>query len=355
MAHLIDNSKGFNAFISLGEPAWHGLGEIFNEPITIAQAIEKSGLDYNVIKSPNLHLLTDENGNVVKELISQDSFFTYRTDTMNVLGSKLGKDYEVLQNITALNFVDDILQKGTAHIETAGVIDEGKKAFICLKAEKSIIVGSNDKTDQYILIATSHDGSMSITATPTNVRVVCNNTLTAALGSAKGAIRIRHTMNAATRLNEALKVLKLITDNTQANTDNYNEMLFTKISKEQMLDYFGNLFFNAEEVKELQTGTPSSKVLSTQKTNMLTEVLSFANSGIGQNLALNGSNELNMWYAYNAVTGYATRKKFKSLNDRANALMFGSTATLIDKAGQLAMNVQDIKPLCKANSNFQLN
>ena len=33
MAHLIDNSKGFNAFVSFAAPAWHGLGR-FNFRLT---------------------------------------------------------------------------------------------------------------------------------------------------------------------------------------------------------------------------------------------------------------------------------------------------------------------------------
>lgn len=229
MAHKIDNSKGFNAFVSFQKPAWHGLGEIFTEKLTTQQALEKGGLDYTVLKLPNVHYLP--NG---QELISEDSFFTVRTDVNKVLGSRLGKDYAVLQNIEALNVVDEILQSGRATIETAGAIDEGRKAFICLKVDQPIIISPDDVVNQYVIIATSHDGSMSITASPTNVRVVCNNTLTAALKGAVGAIKIRHTANASGRLHEAAKVLKLIANNTQANEDNYNAMKSAIISKEQM-------------------------------------------------------------------------------------------------------------------------
>lgn len=45
MAHLIDNSKGFNAFVAYQAPAWHGLGEIFTEPLTTIQALQRGGLD----------------------------------------------------------------------------------------------------------------------------------------------------------------------------------------------------------------------------------------------------------------------------------------------------------------------
>jgi phage/plasmid-like protein (TIGR03299 family) len=350
MAHLIDNSKGFNAFVSFAAPAWHGLGTILNSAISTQDALTKGGLDYTVLKLPNIHFLP--NG---EELISEDSFFTVRTDVNKVLGGRLGKDYAVMQNVDALNVVDEILQSGTATIETAGSIDEGRKVFICLKVVKNIVVGSNDTVEQYVLIATSHDGSLSITAMPTNVRVVCNNTLTAALRGSQDKIKIRHTSNATARLSEAAKVLKLMSNNTAANEDNYNAMLDTVISKEDMFNYFGNIFCTPEEIKELQTGKRAAQVLSSRKQNVLAEVLNFANCGQGQDIAKAG-NDFTMWGAYNAVTGSVTRKKYDSASSRANSMLFGSAAETIQTAGVLALSPAKIQPLHKVNfSNLNLN
>lgn len=346
MGHLIDNSKGFNAFVEIktDKPAWHGLGEIFTEPLTTIQALDRGGLNYTVLKLPNIHLLP--NGS---ELISEDSFFTVRTDVNKVLGSRLGKDYEVLQNVEALNVVDEILQSGRATIETAGVINEGRKAFICLRVDKSIFVGGSDEVKQYVLIATSHDGSMAITATPTNIRVVCNNTLTAALNGAKGAIKIRHTARANERLQEAAKVLNLISRNTEVNTENYNKMKSIVISKEDLMNYFGNIFCTPSEISDLQNGKKAQEVLSTRKQNILSDVARFAANGVGQAAALNPNNGLNMWYAYNAVTGYVARKKYSSVDDRANSMLFGSAADTIKEAGILALEPAKIQPLHRTN------
>lgn len=348
MAHLIDNSKGFNAFVSFAAPAWHGLGTVLNNPLSTIDALNQGGLNYNVLKLPNIHFLP--NG---EELISEDSFFTVRTDVNKVLGSRLGKDYAVMQNIEALDVVDEILQSGAATIETAGAIDEGKKVFICLKVTKDIIVGSNDTVKQYVLIANSHDGSLAITAMPTNVRVVCNNTLSAALRNSQDKIKIRHTVNAAYRLQEAAKVLKLISNNTAANEDNYNVMANTVISKEQMFNYFGNVFCTNEEIKELQKG--NKNIISSRKANILNEVLQFANRGQGQSIAMKG-NDYTMWSAYNAVTGYVTRKKYSSASDRANSMLFGSAADTIEVAGTLALSPAKIQSLSKINfDNLNLN
>jgi phage/plasmid-like protein (TIGR03299 family) len=346
MAHMIDTQQGRNAFVYTGAAPWHGLGEKL-DAISTADALRQGGLDFNVQKLPNVHILPDGNG-LLKEIVSDTSFFTYRADTNFVLGSKLGKDYTVLQNIEALNLVDEILQQGRATIETAGSIDEGRKVFICLKVNEPIKVGESDIVNQYILLATSHDGSMSITATPTNVRVVCNNTLTAALRGAKGAIKIRHTSNAGMRLTEAAKVLGLIHNNTAANEDNYNQMREHELSSAQMFDYFGNIYLSNDEVKALQSGKRAKEVISTIKLNQLDALVKFSNNGLGQELARKGSTH-NMWEAYNAITGQASRKLYKSFDDRANSLLFGGAAATIERAGVLALEPHKIVTLKASN------
>lgn len=344
MAHKIDNSKGFNAFVSFGEKAWHGLGEVMKDAVSTEDALKKGGLDFKVLKLPNVHILPTG-----EEVISTDSFFTLRDDVNKVLGSRLGRDYNVLQNVEALNIVDEILQSGSATIETAGAIDEGKRVFICMKINKNITVGSDDNVNQYLLICTSHDGSMSIVAKFTNIRVVCNNTLSAALRHGSG-VKVRHTLNASSRLQEAVKLMGMITDNTQINTDIYNRMRETIISKEDMFNYFGNVFMTPSEIGRLQNGEKASEVISTRKQNILTDVLSFAQNGVGQALAMDGNNHT-MWSSYNAVTGYVTRKRFSNVSDRTNSLLFGSSSETIQDAGVLAMNPTLIKPLHKINFN----
>ncbi len=347
MAHKIDFSKGTAAYIGAnGAPAWHGLGTTLDGAVSTQQALELGGLDFQVIKLPNLHYLPSFDGGVGETRISENSFFTLRTDTNGILGDRLGRDYTVLQNIEALNVVDEILQAGAGTIETAGALDEGRKVFICLKVNADIVVNGNDTVKQYVLFTNSHDGSLAITAMFTNIRVVCNNTLTAALSEARKAdkIKIRHTANASDRLKEAAKILGLIKTNTEQNAEQYGKMQMHVISKAEILDYFGNVFFSAEEIKGLKAGAKAKELLSTQKINTLEKVAAFAATGIGQSLAMKG-NDHTMWSAYNAVTGYITRKSFSSYNDRANNLLFGSGAEVVERAGVLAANPSQIVKL----------
>ena len=346
MAHLIDQTKNEKgAFVAFQQPAWHKLGVTFDRALTVADALKEGGLDFDVTKHPNIHRLPSG-----IDVISDDSFFTMRSDTNAVLGARLGKDYTVFQNSQALDFVQEILYRGTATIETAGAIDGGRKAFICLRNSKQIEVGSGDLVNSFVLIATSHDGSLSITAMPTNVRVVCNNTLSAAL-SGKGAVKIRHTANANGRMQEALRVLGLLQDSQAQSEDSYNTMRNTAIDQNAFFDYVGNIFMTGAEISEAQAGKKVAELLSTRKANIINDVLKFATQGIGQNSALTNGKP-NMWYAYNAVTGYLTGKKYGTADDRMNSLIFGDSASKIEEAGILALCPAKIRTLRSTAANF---
>lgn len=343
MAHKLDFSKGQVAFISYQAPAWHGLGKVFNQEISIQQALTESGLDFHVEKLPNVHRFIGANGRP-SEIISANSFFTIRTDVNKVLGDRLGPDYTVYQNTQALDIVDELLNTKKVTIETVGAIDEGRKVFTCLKLNNSIVVDGTDEIFQYVLLANSHDGSLAITAMPTNVRVVCNNTLSAALSSAKGSYKIRHTRNAADRVKEAFTIMGLLEDNSKANSAAYNAMKHNSLTKEEFFDYVGNIFITPAEIAEFNKGNKDA--ISTRKQNTIGEVLQYATNGVGQREAL--GNSLNMWYAYNAVTGYLTSKKYSNADDRFNSLMLGDGAKKILNAGELALKPHNIRPLAKA-------
>ena len=116
----------------------------------------------------------------------------------------VGKDYEVVQNVDAFEFFDAIVGGGDGILyETAGALGKGERIFITAKLPGYIRVGKGDFIEQYLMLTTSHDGFGSITAAFTPVRVVCRNTLNAAMRNHSNAIKIRHTASANDRLKQA--------------------------------------------------------------------------------------------------------------------------------------------------------
>ena len=155
MAHNLNFNEqtGQYSFFSVKETAWHGLGQIVQEYPNSRDALRFAGLDYEVGKLPNKHVFPDG-----KEIISDTSFFTYRKDTDEILGSSVGKEYKVVQNADAFSFFDAIVggEEGILY-ETAGALGKGERIFITAKLPGYIKVGSDDLIEKYIFLTTSHD------------------------------------------------------------------------------------------------------------------------------------------------------------------------------------------------------
>lgn len=340
MAHALDFQTGNAAFASYKQPAWHGLGVVRETPfLSVAEAIEAAHLNFRVEKLPNIHRVPtgkfDAQGNAeFVDLQTGTSFFTYRTDTNFVLGDRLGRTYQVIQNEEALGVCDALVQEGGLQIETAGSLFDGRTVFMCCRTPEDLLVAGHDRVKQYVIIAAGHDGGTPILAYFTNTRVVCNNTLQMSFGDATQKHSIRHTSSAKNKLEEAVKIMGLLSKNQKAAQLNFDKMAATKMAQADFWNYLGNVFFSEGEVAQLRAGERPKDVISTRKENVMNEVLAFAQNGIGQMEANPGS----QWWAYNAVTGFFSNKKADDPNDRMESLLWGTAAKTMERALDFAVN-----------------
>ena len=214
MAHELETQNGKTSFASFREPAWHGLGTVFTEEKNTAQMLEAANLNgWNVrleeMEIPS-HLTSDKEYQYVVRTNPTDNS---QTDVLGVVGER----YHVLQNEDLFSF-GDLMLDGGGRWETAGSIRGGRVVFGSLALERETILDPNgvaDKVKTYLLINTSHDGSIAIQASITPVRVVCANTLNLALGGkkkkngVKQSFKIRHTQTANGKVQVARETLGL--------------------------------------------------------------------------------------------------------------------------------------------------
>jgi phage/plasmid-like protein (TIGR03299 family) len=330
MAHNInynDLTKK-HSFFSVKVRPWHGLGQIVQDYPTSAEALKFAGLDFEVCKAPNIHRLPDG-----KEIISKTSFFTYRSDNGAILGDKLGRDYQIVQNTDAFSFFDEIVGGDGILYETAGALGKnGERIFITAKLPDYIRVGSDDLIEKYLFLTTSHDGSDSITAAFTPIRICCNNTLNAALQQCSNAIKIRHTSNAQDRLKQAHKVIG-ISNKLSAEL----EQLFNHWSKVRITDSNVKKLIelamvpNKEVLANLQKGLQDE--LSTCFVNMCDSVYEYAlTSPTQQEQTTKGT----LFGAYNAVTGYFQNvRNYKDDEAKFKSIMGGTAQIKAQKAFDL--------------------
>lgn len=81
--------------------------------------------------------------------------------------------------------------KSGFELETAGALKGGRKLWALAKTGQSAALKGKDVTNGYLLLATACDGTMATIAQFT-IRVVCNNTLSVAVGNNPGAVKVPH-------------------------------------------------------------------------------------------------------------------------------------------------------------------
>ena len=214
MAHNLETNGNEVAFALRGAPAWHNLANrIFtqDEEVTTATMLEEAKLaNWNVRLSP----LTDhisESWNDVSNasLVIRDNPFNKEIDVL----ATVGKRYKPVQNEELFAFADAIHDANAdCRWESAGSLKKGKVVFGTVDIPRTMVLdpqGANDETKLYLIVWTSHDGSVAVQAAVTPVRVVCQNTLNLAMKNAKQSFKIRHTQSVEGRIQVARETLGL--------------------------------------------------------------------------------------------------------------------------------------------------
>jgi phage/plasmid-like protein (TIGR03299 family) len=238
MAHLLESVNGETAFASFRQPAWHGLGEVFTEEVSTAEMLKKAKLNNWDVRLEDIEIPNQFSSDKNYSFVVRDNPFTLgNKDILGVVGER----YVPLQNEDLFDFADNLLDNG-GRWETAGSIKGGRVVFGALALERETVLdpnGVSDKINTYLLVNTSHDGSIAIQASITPVRVVCANTLNLALGnrgrggSVKQSFKIRHTQTAQGKVAVAREALGLANAYMDEFSKMANAMIETEITKAQ--------------------------------------------------------------------------------------------------------------------------
>jgi phage/plasmid-like protein (TIGR03299 family) len=214
MAHNLETENGEVAFALRGSPAWHNLANrIFtkDEVVTTQTMLDEAKLsNWNVRLSPITNHI-DESWNDVSnaQLVVRTNPFNQGTDVL----ATVGKRYVPVQNEELFAFADAIHDANPeCRWESAGSLKKGKVVFGSVDIPRTMVLdpnGANDETKLYLIVWTSHDGSVAVQAAVTPVRVVCQNTLNLAMREAKQSFKIRHTQTVEGRIAVARETLGL--------------------------------------------------------------------------------------------------------------------------------------------------
>jgi len=245
MSHGIARTTDAAFNIDNGVP-WHRLGTRFhgNQPLKVM--LETVGADFHAYKAPALG-----DGNL--GLATTDEFVAIQAERpigkdnapKTQIFAFMGSGYEIVQYDFVAERAVHIAGEsdGAAIFDGMGLLYDGKRYFATLDLGELIIdpAGINDKVERWLLVYTSHDGSVSVTYVNGSIRTVCKNTIDFAIANAHRMLKAKHTSQVDARLEkqEVQRVLGFSTEWAEAFRKEAEKLLavtYTPVLMDRMLE-----------------------------------------------------------------------------------------------------------------------
>lgn len=285
----------------------------------VSDGMKGADLDWTVSKRP----LYDQDGN------ETGLHGIFRNDNQAFLGSAKDR-YHTIQNHTAFGILTPAIEAGKLMIGRAGYIDGGRRVFMqadVIGGVKEVVKG--DEVHCRILIASSHDGSLRLIAKSNPTRVICQNTLAAAIKGAGAEIVIKHTARAHDQAEKAGEIIAMALANHAAACLAFSNMAKTKMSGEQVEAYFKEVMGGRgikDQAGEVGEAEKEFRAIASLM-KMYEESPVKAKSGT-------------VWGAYNAVTEWIDHgRTMKDNSQVTGAILDGPFMELKQRAFDLAVKL----------------
>jgi phage/plasmid-like protein (TIGR03299 family) len=325
------------AYVEHEGAPWHQLGRALSDPMTAREAISEGGLDYEVVSLPMFARVDQAALSAPgmpaptvappSEIAVPSHYLNVRTDDYRSLGV-VSDRYRVIQNRDAFDFLDSVAAERELRYHTVGAIGDGERIWMLARLTGDIEIrgtGGRDIVHKYLLLYNSHDGSSALRCLWTPTRVVCWNTLSAALSAGEGTgVTIRHTGDVEKKVDLARTTLGLAHKFFEAFGEGANLLSGYTPSKDQIEAYFRALY-------------PDPKVGDPAKTKAIRMSLwGLFDQGMGQDLpGVRGT----AWAGLNSVTEYVDHHVGSNPRARLESSWWGDGAKMKVRAFDLALKM----------------
>lgn len=217
MADNLERHEGTTSFAysKEGGVPWHRTGTAMSGLQTADEMLTVAHADYDVEVVPVFVQAPDGETYVPldsRKATARISPYTGDYEPLAVVGNR----YVPVQNREVLERALAVVgaSEGDAVVDTLGVLDGGRRFFSAIDLGSLVIdpMGVNDRIARYMLVYTSHDGTVPITYSNTDVRAVCENTVRMGLETAQATFKAKHYQGFSARIEEAREVLRMSTE-----------------------------------------------------------------------------------------------------------------------------------------------
>ena len=234
-----------SGWLGNGERAWHGMGTVTDGTLPAREAFEKADALFTV-ETRELSYSTALDPQYGINDVQQPAgvFGVVRTDTQGLLGV-VSKQYEIVQNDSLLRMAEFIREE--VDMDCVIVLSHGAK--VCFTAtlrgaQTDIVPG--DTVKRRIVGYLGHDGKTGCGAKFTNIRVVCQNTLTAALNESGAQSSITHKGTANANFDRLINSIDVARQDFVTECDLMREFSRTHLGTDGFR-WFVDQVYNVEE------------------------------------------------------------------------------------------------------------
>lgn len=332
---------------------WHNKGFKVDPESTGQEMLKVAKLDFPVV----LRALAMDNGSGIWIPTGLEKCAAVvRGDTGQVF-QLASMGYKPVQNEEIVNFFQEYCQAGKATMDVVGGIGGGRIVWALAKLGKgaNVNLGGVDKMKGYIVLATSHDGTLRTIGKATSIRVVCNNTLMAAIGEkAKAEFRMKHSRKWTPEVAaEAKKILGLALEQVQQLHEVAEKLSKVSIDDQGRLEFVHRLLNKGESVLEqiVNDAAPKSgaDVLKAameqdeEKGDKLTRVGKAILEAMMHSPGADFVTAHNtMWGALNGFTYWADHSRGRTQDKRLERSLFDTDGQMKARAIDVAMQMSGV-------------
>lgn len=300
-------SANIDTMMHVGDAPWHGLSVdmTLDPPKTAAEIVAAAQLGWTSNTTP---MLTELHGMV------HGWHAVYREDNNNILGVVHKTNPIQVQNSDMFNAIESMIDS-KIDAETAASLGQGETVFGCFKIREQYKV-LDDDIDHYFVVVNDHlkcDGKITVLNTP--IRVVCQNTLSAALNQTFYKLRVPVTADTSINSTYALNLINSVGDailNLQKKAEKMVAKKIDKVYVDKMLD----ILFPYQLVDGVPMPTKANEQTSMTREMFLSECMGADNLGNYRGT---------QWQVFNALSDFDTHyfksaEKAYDLNHRMKLL-----------------------------------
>lgn len=340
MSHELEIENGLANMVWADTPCWHGLGTQMDPKEGALAWMKAANLNWEVVRQPMFTTLPNGENATVLGRTGEEYSVLVRDHGNNKFAPEdvfgpAGPDWVPTQNEEVFTFMEKFCKAGNMKMETCGALKGGTEIWALAKYRDNFEIVKGDAAKGYLLFHNAFIWGKSNSLRNTVTRVVCNNTLTAALRAGGGSFRMPHVRAFDGEVQQAAETaLGIANDQTSQLQESAAFLAGKKASDEKVQEFVARVYQpkTLEERKSQNDNSPLMDSFTPTSTNTW-EAIKFAP---GAELA---SAKGTWWGAYNGVTYQEDHMRYFH-TDETNVIgsaLLGGGARRKEQALELAL------------------